>query len=143
MNLSELSFLFQDMDSEMDAIFEADSLIVVHRAKIAEHTQKAEEADAREAAARAKSNALEVEIAALTGRIKDLTRQRNVAIGEVSSAVHNAAYLRRLAADRERAIEKRKKDLVFNEGKRRLRKIGSDIKRNVGRRGGGGVDVVT
>lgn len=129
MNAQDFSVLFQDMDSEMAAVFEVDSLITVHRAKIAEFTQKITEAEAREADARTRANALEVEVAALTGQIRDLTRQRNLVVGEVSSARHNGLQLARLIGDRERAIEKRKRDLIFQEGKRRLRKIGTEIRR--------------
>ena len=126
----------------MAALFSVDGALNTHREAIARHEDSIATFARLEESSRQQLTELDLQINSLEAQIKELTKRKRIAQGEAKSAVSSALYMRRLIMGREAAIKKREKDLIFQEGQKRLRTIGRDLKRNVGRRGGGGLDIV-
>ena len=128
-SLQNFEYLFADMAAEMDAIYAVDPVIAAAEAKLAEYKATRERLDVEADQLRAKVNELENEMVGLNAQLKLVTKQRNYTQGELSSNKSNCYYMDRRIEDREKVIRRRRSDLMQREGKKRLRHLGTEIRR--------------
>jgi hypothetical protein len=137
-----LAYLFEDMEKEMESIFSVDPCLNNHLDAIKRNDATIDEQIRQEELARAAVTQADVRLAEIRAMEKDAIRQRKEAIGEVNGCKGRALYFKRLTLGRISAVQKRKKELMLIEGKKRLNMIGRDIRHNRGRRAGIGLDIV-
>lgn len=131
---SRFAYLFTDIEQEMRTIWDADAPIRLHNEAIAKYEATFERAKAAEAEAKERADSLALEYEALLRRMKEIQRGAKVARGEVNSWKHTQVYMKTLIAKRRSKISEREKQLLLNEARKRLGRIGRQIRLNRGRR---------
>ena len=135
-------YLFDDMERDMASICETDSVIVRLSDDISRYAKRMDEALGREKASREELVSVEARISDLEAQVAALDRERRVLCGVIRSEKHTQKYMRRLTTAREQKICARERQLLMWEAQKRLATIGRTLKHNVGKRGGGGIDIV-
>lgn len=137
-----LAYLFEDIEKDMESIFSVDPCLNNHLDAIRRNDATIDEQLKQEEIARAAVSAADVRLAEIRALEKDAIRQRKEALGVVSGCKGRALYFKRLNLGRLASVEKRKKELLQVEARKRLNTIGRDIRANRGRRAGIGLDIV-
>ena len=116
------AYLFADYNAEMGLIYELDGAIAQLKAKQKTHEDMAAELDAKAEAAKQDLYALESRIAEVAGQLKALNAERGATLNLVSTYNYKAGMRRRHAADNNRQIETRKRQLSRREAMNRLKR---------------------
>lgn len=137
-----LAYLFDDMEKDMENIFSVDPCLNNHLDAMRRNDATIDEQVRQEEIARAAVSTADVRLAEIRALEKDAIRQRKEALGVVSGCKGRALYFKRLNLGRLASVEKRRKELLQIEARKRLNMIGRDLRVNRGRRAGIGLDIV-
>lgn len=124
---TQYAYLFDDLDAEMAAVYEADKAL--HELAEARDFRlvRAKEHEAVAGAHRARMEEVETEIAELEGKLKSLQRERKHSRMLMTTAIYNRDTKERMARDANTRMTKRKKQLLQREISKRVKTIGAQI----------------
>ena len=119
-------------DAICQELFDADPVLAGHKTREVEYLQKSRDYEQRITALKEEVNRFDLEAAELEGRLKAITRQKRETLGQVASYTHHIKIAGSRAREAVVSHARRQKQLYMSEARRRLGRLGKELKLGVG-----------